>query len=190
MKTSRDALLATAFRLFLTKGYEQTSMQDLARASGLSKGAFHHYFPRKQDLLEACLERFFHDFLPDTGETAEGAGDVAHFARAAARKYAAALALMVENDIPLAAYQAFVWAQVRAAPARFQRHQAAFLDRLTRGLSLTHPQEGAALARHLAALIEGTGARLSITPPESADAIRAEFDAVVARFFAALAYKI
>lgn len=47
MKTNRDALLLIAFRLFLKNGYEQTRMQDLVAASGLSKGAFHHYFRAK-----------------------------------------------------------------------------------------------------------------------------------------------
>ncbi len=70
MKTSREALLDIAFRLFLEHSYEKVTMNDLVAASGLSKGAFHHYFPRKPDLYQACLQHFFLRFFPDQAELA------------------------------------------------------------------------------------------------------------------------
>lgn len=44
-------MMAESF--FYTKGYEQTSIQDLLNALHLSKGGFYHYFDSKLALLEA-----------------------------------------------------------------------------------------------------------------------------------------
>ena len=49
----RGELLATAERLFYTKGYEQTSVQDILTAMHFSKGGFYHHFDSKLAVLEA-----------------------------------------------------------------------------------------------------------------------------------------
>src|SRR5580704_16287249 len=54
----RAELLDCAQRLFLTRGYEQTTVNDVIAATGLSKGAFYHHFRSKEDLLEAIAGRF------------------------------------------------------------------------------------------------------------------------------------
>jgi AcrR family transcriptional regulator len=48
-----------SFKLFLDKGYNQTSMADLVRATKLSKGAFYHYFKNKEELYQEVLNRYF-----------------------------------------------------------------------------------------------------------------------------------
>jgi AcrR family transcriptional regulator len=53
----RAELLDSAQRLFLTRGYEQTTVNDVIAATGLSKGAFYHHFRAKEDLLEAIAGR-------------------------------------------------------------------------------------------------------------------------------------
>lgn len=58
MKDSRDHILTTAFRLFFAKGFKEVTMAELVRESGLSKGAFYHYFESKADLYDAVLEKF------------------------------------------------------------------------------------------------------------------------------------
>jgi AcrR family transcriptional regulator len=59
----RAELIDTAQRLFLAKGYERTTINDVIEATGLSKGAFYHHFAAKEDLLEAIVERFSHQAL-------------------------------------------------------------------------------------------------------------------------------
>jgi AcrR family transcriptional regulator len=54
----RAELVDCAQRLFLSKGYERTTINDVIAATGLSKGAFYHHFRAKEDLLEAIAERF------------------------------------------------------------------------------------------------------------------------------------
>ena len=47
----RGQILAAAARLFATRGYAATTMNDVATACGLSKAALYHYVPDKHDLL-------------------------------------------------------------------------------------------------------------------------------------------
>lgn len=52
----REELLATAEKLFYTKGYEKTSVQDILTAMNFSKGGFYHHFDSKLAVLEAICE--------------------------------------------------------------------------------------------------------------------------------------
>lgn len=52
----RGELLATAERLFYTKGYEKTSVQDILTEMNFSKGGFYHHFDSKLAVLEAICE--------------------------------------------------------------------------------------------------------------------------------------
>jgi len=54
----RGELIDCAQRLFLSQGYERTTINDVIVRAGLSKGAFYHYFRSKEDLLEAIAARF------------------------------------------------------------------------------------------------------------------------------------
>ncbi|MFZ1771283.1 MAG: TetR/AcrR family transcriptional regulator, partial [Caldilinea sp.] len=47
--------LAVAQELFYSKGYEQTSVQEIIDKVGVAKGTFYHYFGSKVDLLEALV---------------------------------------------------------------------------------------------------------------------------------------
>ncbi|MDE6983635.1 MAG: TetR/AcrR family transcriptional regulator [Lachnospiraceae bacterium] len=51
-------ILDVAFRLFMEKGYERTSIQDIIdRLGGLSKGAIYHHFRAKEEILIAVTDR-------------------------------------------------------------------------------------------------------------------------------------
>jgi AcrR family transcriptional regulator len=54
----RAQLIDCAQSLFLAKGYERTTVNDVIQATALSKGAFYHHFRSKEDLLEAIAARF------------------------------------------------------------------------------------------------------------------------------------
>lgn len=53
----RADLIAAAQSLFFSQGYEATSVEDIIGRTGLSKGAFYHYFPSKEAVLEAIAEQ-------------------------------------------------------------------------------------------------------------------------------------
>lgn len=50
--TSNDDIKQAAFRLFATRGYQCTSMQDIAQAVGLKKQSLYSHFSGKQELYE------------------------------------------------------------------------------------------------------------------------------------------
>ena len=51
-------MIETAGKLFVEKGYEGTTMNEIAAAAGFAKGTLYHYFANKADLLQALKECF------------------------------------------------------------------------------------------------------------------------------------
>jgi AcrR family transcriptional regulator len=54
---SRTNILETELRLFRERGFDETTMRDIASACGLSLGAAYHYFPSKEALVLAYYDR-------------------------------------------------------------------------------------------------------------------------------------
>lgn len=55
-----ERILDTAQRLFLEKGYEQTTIQDITdNLGGLTKGAIYHHFKSKEEIIDAVSDRMF-----------------------------------------------------------------------------------------------------------------------------------
>ncbi len=52
----REQLIGIAADLFESKGYDQTSMNDIAQAMGLGRSAAYHYFRNKEEILAALVE--------------------------------------------------------------------------------------------------------------------------------------
>ena len=50
-------ILDTAERLFIEKGYDRASLQEIIAETGLSKGAIYHYFASKEDILYSVCDR-------------------------------------------------------------------------------------------------------------------------------------
>lgn len=73
MSEGRAKIVETAFRLFLERGFEATSMNDLVKACGLSKGALYHHFADKDALHDATIDYFFTRFLPAESASSENA---------------------------------------------------------------------------------------------------------------------
>jgi len=53
---SRDRLIQAALRLFATRGYYNTSIADILRESGITRGSLYHHFPSKEDLAYAAID--------------------------------------------------------------------------------------------------------------------------------------
>ncbi|WP_414898217.1 TetR/AcrR family transcriptional regulator [Rhodovulum sp. YEN HP10] len=53
----RDQIMAGAMRAFLDKGFDATSVNDICRAAGVSKGTLYVYFADKQDLFVALVAK-------------------------------------------------------------------------------------------------------------------------------------
>ena len=54
-KITKEEILLKSSDIFRVKGYHNTSMQDLAEASGLLKGSLYYHFPSKEMLMKDLL---------------------------------------------------------------------------------------------------------------------------------------
>lgn len=59
------AVTEAAAELFSTRGFLETSMDDIARAAHLSKGGMYHYFKSKTEILFAIVTDFMDHVLAD-----------------------------------------------------------------------------------------------------------------------------
>ena len=66
-------LLAVAVEVFIERGYDGTSMEDLARATGISKSSIYHHVESKEQLLRLALDRALDALFAITEEGAQTA---------------------------------------------------------------------------------------------------------------------
>ena len=57
LSVGREQILDAAERLFGSQGYQQTSVEQIGRASEFSVGAVYNFFQSKQEILDAVLAR-------------------------------------------------------------------------------------------------------------------------------------
>jgi TetR/AcrR family transcriptional regulator, fatty acid metabolism regulator protein len=57
-KDTRQKILDAAINIFAQKGYHDTRVDEIVAASDTSKGAVYFYFPSKQDIFFAIVDRF------------------------------------------------------------------------------------------------------------------------------------
>ncbi|MGW6926743.1 TetR family transcriptional regulator [Streptomyces sp. NPDC054950] len=120
----RDALVAAAFRLFLERGYEQTTVDDIVALAGVGRRSFFRYFPSKEDVVFPDHERCLADmtaFLAASGKEHEPVRRVCDAARLVLLMYAENPSFSVQRyrltkQVPgLRAYElSVVWRYERA----------------------------------------------------------------------------
>jgi AcrR family transcriptional regulator len=55
---TRDRIVETARELFFEQGYGRTGIAQILKVSGVNSGSLYHFFPSKEDLLAAVLEKY------------------------------------------------------------------------------------------------------------------------------------
>lgn len=70
---TQERIVDTSVKLFIEKGYEQTTIQDILDALNLSKGGLYHHFKSKEEILEAVKQKraqyaadMLHDLIQNT----------------------------------------------------------------------------------------------------------------------------
>ncbi|NLG05355.1 MAG: TetR/AcrR family transcriptional regulator [Clostridia bacterium] len=51
----RNEIIDTAKKLFITKGYNKSSVNDILNEIGIAKGTFYYYFASKEEVLDAII---------------------------------------------------------------------------------------------------------------------------------------
>lgn len=75
-KTSKDRIENAALELFAHNGYGHTSISQIAKAAGISKGLMYNYYESKEALLQSLLRRGMQvgdDMMQAGKESAKGA---------------------------------------------------------------------------------------------------------------------
>lgn len=52
----KQELLQVAYELFLSRGYEAVSVEDIIEKAGIAKGTYYYYFKSKEETLEEVLD--------------------------------------------------------------------------------------------------------------------------------------
>ncbi|MEV6318584.1 TetR/AcrR family transcriptional regulator [Streptomyces sp. NPDC051776] len=65
----KERLYTAALELFRERGYDQTSIDDIAERADVARGTFFNYFPRKEDLIGSWSERRRAKLITQLAET-------------------------------------------------------------------------------------------------------------------------
>ena len=79
---SRTGILDAAELLFAGRGFRSTTIKAIAAAAGVNTALLYYYFPDKQGLYRAVLERAFGGLIAEGEGRLEGASDPAEAVRA------------------------------------------------------------------------------------------------------------
>jgi AcrR family transcriptional regulator len=63
MSETREHIITASLKLFLQKNFKEVTMKEIVDATGLSKGAFYHYFESKEKVFEEAVKYFYTKFL-------------------------------------------------------------------------------------------------------------------------------
>jgi AcrR family transcriptional regulator len=66
--TRRDELLAIAARLFAERGFRNTTVRDIADASGILSGSLYHHFDSKESMVDEILQTFQNELFASYDE--------------------------------------------------------------------------------------------------------------------------
>ncbi|WP_327143163.1 TetR/AcrR family transcriptional regulator [Nocardia sp. NBC_01327] len=73
-RSTKDAIRDAAIQLFTSKGFEQSSLREVADAVGITKASLYYHYASKVDLLVAIIEPMFDDLR----STVESLDDIPH----------------------------------------------------------------------------------------------------------------
>ncbi|MDS1029802.1 TetR/AcrR family transcriptional regulator [Bacillota bacterium LX-D] len=63
--TKKDLIADVALSCFLASGYSKTTVDEIVRVSGVSKGGIYWYFASKEDIFWYLVERWFADWMAE-----------------------------------------------------------------------------------------------------------------------------
>ena len=67
----KQELLKIAYRMFVEKGYDNTSIDEIIARAGIAKGTYYYYFPSKEATLEAVIDMMIDEEVSRAGAVVE-----------------------------------------------------------------------------------------------------------------------
>ena len=68
----QDALIEASARLFFERGFDRTTVRDIARAAGITSGSIFYHFATKEEILAAIIEIGMRRGMGDIERSLEG----------------------------------------------------------------------------------------------------------------------
>ena len=129
----QDELVRQAAREFARRGYDQTTMQDLAASMGLATGALYHYFGSKEELLAAICDQLMEPLLDRARELMASGGGGDERLRELVRLWVTHVITHRDHMLVFQQERHLIesgerWRSVRAARKAFERIVAGALD--------------------------------------------------------------
>jgi AcrR family transcriptional regulator len=87
---TQAAVLKAARKLFGDEGFQATTMDDIAAAARVAKGAVYHHFKTKEDVFEAVFEEVSRDLVAEIARLSRAEKDVLVAMAAGTQHYLAA----------------------------------------------------------------------------------------------------
>lgn len=75
----RQEIISAAIKLFAEKGYEHTTLDEIAEASEFGKGTIYNYFQNKEEIYLAIVEEIMESHKKIITEISETSGDLKSF---------------------------------------------------------------------------------------------------------------
>src|SRR6201985_862097 len=134
----QQQVIYQAAKVFAKRGYDQTTMQELAASMDLATGALYHYFSGKEELLTAICDQLMEPLLEQAGEVLATAQDPVQRLRALVRVW---VGHVVEHRDHMLVFQqerhliesGDRWRKVRASRKAFAQLAAGALERARPG---------------------------------------------------------
>lgn len=63
MKDTKEHILKVSFSLFLQKSFKEVTMKEIVEKTGMSKGAFYHYFDSKEQIFLEIIQYAFSSMI-------------------------------------------------------------------------------------------------------------------------------
>jgi TetR/AcrR family transcriptional regulator len=145
----QDSILQHAAELFATRGFQGTSMQDLAAAAGVSKALLYHYYQDKYRLLVAIAEGHIDRLVALVGAADDASDPLAALIARFVTEYASARAhhqVLVQDIKYLEAND----------QARIREKERKVVSAFAKAIAIAHPRLGERqLEKPLAMLLFG-----------------------------------
>ena len=61
VKNRKDEFLSVAYNLFITKGYDNTSVDEIIEKVNIAKGTFYYYFTSKEEMLDEVINKMINE---------------------------------------------------------------------------------------------------------------------------------
>ena len=101
-QATRDAIIMAARKMFTSKGYDASSIDEIAAAARVTSGALYHHFRNKREIMRAVFEMLEVELVQRVNESAQGAKNADDELR---RSFRSLFDLCQEDDIRSIVFQ-------------------------------------------------------------------------------------